>query len=365
MGRPIKKSLIGNILGKNNQLTISAWLPGDTQARTGYIVRQEATGVYTCRTVNNTNVYVNQATLVNGPATAQGQCSIPVTPFLAGGSGATANAVVGIATQSIVSTGTSNYAASYKPGEVLSVFGGTDTAVATLNVLTVGARIANVATSSNGFTVGDTLTVGGAGWNSNAVVSVATTTGNGAIGSVNFISNGSFSNPTLPTNPLVFTVKTSTNVIVGSATFNVGYGVGNTSIAAVGSYSAIPSNPVALTGSAAGVGATANVSWFVNGVTVSNAGSGYNAAPTIAFAGGNASAVATLSGSGVGSITVTSGNTATYSNIPIVSINALGAVEYAAKVNDKTVVTFAGNQYVWYPTGTVLTAVNQATIPTG
>ena len=41
-----------------------------------------------------------------------------------------------------------------------------------------------------------------------------------------------------------------------------------------------------------------------------------------------------------------------------------GGTEYARKINDNTVITWQGNTYTWYPTGTSLTTANQAILQT-
>jgi hypothetical protein len=41
-----------------------------------------------------------------------------------------------------------------------------------------------------------------------------------------------------------------------------------------------------------------------------------------------------------------------------------GGTEYARKINDNTVITWQGNSYTWYPTGTSLTTPGTATLQT-
>ena len=286
MGRPIKKLYIGNTSGTGQQLAINAWLPGDTQARTGFIVSQKGTGRYSVQTADGTgNVFVNTVSIQSGAPAAAGQASILVTPYGASGSGATANAVVG-ASHVTVAAGGSNY------------------------------------------TVGDTLTFS-TGWSTNAVLTIAGTTGAGAVSAVTITNSGARS-LTLPAPGVSCNTSTTSNISAASATFTFD-------------------------------------KWVVKSVAVGVAGSGYDAAPTVSFstAGSTipATATATLSGTTVGSIAVGYGGL-NYTSIPAVSFTNLSVTDYARKINDDTVVTWGGNSYTWYPTGTALTTPNSAVLPT-
>lgn len=76
-------------------------------------------------------------------------------------------------------------------------------------------------------------------------------------------------------------------------------------VAQGGEYTVIPSNPVAQ-GSGTGSGATFNMDWGVNAVTVTDGGQGYESAPAVSFSGGSGSAAtATLTDDAVSSVTVT------------------------------------------------------------
>jgi hypothetical protein len=63
------------------------------------------------------------------------------------------------------------------------------------------------------------------------------------------------------------------------------------SIAAFNNYTALPTNPVSVTGGS-GSGATFNLTWAVISFTITNAGSGYIEQPTITFSGGGGSGAA-------------------------------------------------------------------------
>ena len=285
MGRPIKKLYIGDTAGSGQQLVINAWLPGDTQARNGFITEQTGTGRYTAQTTDGSNVFVNTVTLQNATATAAGQGAMVVTPYGAIGSGARANAVV-------------------------------------------SAQTVAVAAGGHGYTVGDTLTFS-TGWGTNAVLTVATTTGNGAVATTT-ITNAGARTLTLPSNPVTPDSATTHNVSAASSTINFN-------------------------------------KWYVSAVTVGVAGSGYDAPPNVNFttAGSTIPAVAaaTLSSGGVGSITVSNNGGTGYTSIPVISFTNFSSTQYVRKINNDTVISWTGNVYTWYPAGTTLTTVNSATLP--
>lgn len=366
MGRPVKKSLIGNTAASGQQIQVSAWIHGDSQARNGYLVRQQGTGHYIAHVNNGGTSYEGSVALQNSAPAAEGQATVTVTPYGAGGINAAGRATVGLYSTVIVTDGTGSTSASYAPGEVLTVVGGTNTAIATVTVNTVHARIAAVNNNANGFTVGDTFTFTSNDYLIPTVLRVATTTGNGQIATVSVSTGGSYSNPVLPTNPVTPSSTVTANAGVTGATFNIGWGLNTTSPAAAGVFSAIPSNPISLVGSALGTGATVNGRWAVNGVVMSNNGTGYDGAPLVSFVGGSptgyAQAYSTVSAGGIGSVTVYAGGN--YASIPSVAFVKTAAAEYAYKINDDTVVTWGGNVYTWYSTGTTLTAPYTATITT-
>jgi hypothetical protein len=365
MGRPIKSTFIGNTATAGNQLTISAWVLGDSQARTGFITKQKGTRKYMAQTTDGDNIFVNSVDLTNNAIAAAGQAAIAVTPYGASGSGAAGNATVGLYSTVIVTDGTGSDTADYVPGELLTVVGGTNTAVATVRVNSVHARIANAAAGGSGFTVGDRLSFTSANYLFPMVLTVATTTGNGAVATVNITSGGSYAASPVPTSPLAYTSAVTTNAGAAGATFNIGWGLNTVSPVAGGVFTAIPSNPISLIGSAAGTGGTVNGKWTVNGVVLSRGGTGYTGAPAVTFSGGtpttNAQAIATLLNSNVSVVSIYAGGN--YATIPSVAFANTAATEYAMKIEDHTVTTWSGNVYTWYASGTTLTVANSATLP--
>ena len=81
MGRPIKKSFIGNTSVTGDQISCSAWVPGDSQARTSYIQEQLGTGRY--YVVSDDGLHEGIVTLANKASgdLVVGEASVTVTPF--------------------------------------------------------------------------------------------------------------------------------------------------------------------------------------------------------------------------------------------------------------------------------------------
>ncbi len=87
MGRPIKKSFIGNTSTTGQQIACWAWVPGDTQSRLSYINEQIGTGRY--HVVSTTGAKEGIVTLVNTNSgnLIAGQGSVTVSPFPSAGGG--------------------------------------------------------------------------------------------------------------------------------------------------------------------------------------------------------------------------------------------------------------------------------------
>ena len=80
MGRPVKKRRFGNTANAGQQMQVSAWLPGDTQARTSYVKSQLGSRRY--KVVNSFGT--GFVKLVNTAPTGPGTATIAVTPVLGG-----------------------------------------------------------------------------------------------------------------------------------------------------------------------------------------------------------------------------------------------------------------------------------------
>ena len=84
---------------------------------------------------------------------------------------------------------------------------------------------------------------------------------------------------------------------------------------AANAYTALPSNPVAVTGGT-GTGATLNLTWVLGATfTITNAGSGYVEQPTVSFSGGGGSGAAAYAAVGTATIIRSIGSTGGVSSI--------------------------------------------------
>ena len=235
--------------------------------------------------------------------------AIPTFTFAAPNLNDGVNAVGTVATMvaktaTVATSGTGTVADDYEPGDVLTVVGGTGTAATfTVSSVTVRTVVAQAA-GTTVWTTGDTVTFS-SGWDTPAILTI-TDDGGGGIASLTITQAGVHSG-TIPTDPVS---PDSATVADGGgyqsdATFNLGFGVNAVAIATAGSYTALPSNPVATTtDSANGTGATLNVNYGIGTITVSTAGSGYTSAPAITLSGGNGSLTAVLASTNENSISM-------------------------------------------------------------
>ena len=353
MGRPIKKAYMGNTSTTGQQVVGYAWVAGDDRARQSYVVSQKGTRSFVMKSVDGTGVKTGgKITLVNGPVTSAGYGNISVTPYGAQGSGATATANLKVSSATVSVTGTGLNTANYVPTETLKVTGGTYVSNYVANVNIASVTWGNVATVNAGanYAANDVLNFSGAGYSTNASVKINTVNGGGAITSVSILNGGVFTNGTLPVGP--FTASSNTSVAGVGATMNVRFGVNTLTVVNAGNYTALPSNPVSFTGSALGTGATANLVWAVNSVVVTAAGTGYEIPPAVTFTPTGATATTTLSGSGVSRVTVNTGGS--YTAVPTLKIAETLTALSAYKLTDRMVYTYNGNQYEWAFTGTTL-----------
>lgn len=362
MGRPINNIYIGNSATAGQQIVGHAWVAGDSQPRLSYIVKQRGTHSYIMSSTDGTGVPGGgQIYLVNGPVTQAGQGNVMVTPYGATGTGAHATANLGISSSpTIAVSGSGAATASYAPGETLHLVGGTYTTgeQAAVTVNSVNVRLAAIQAGGTGYAVGDYFLFNNPGFTTQANV-VVTTEAAGVITGVSVHVAGVYTNHTLPTNPVSPSATHSTSGV--GATFNLGWGLNSVSVATEGDYTAIPSNPVSLTGSANGTGAEINVTYSVSSVKVTAGGTGYLGAPAVTFSTGNASASATVTSGSVSSIAVISGGSG-YTAIPTVTLADTASVQYATKITDRIVFTFNGSQYEWLLTGQTLPGYGWATI---
>jgi hypothetical protein len=355
MGRPLKSVYFGNTTTGGQQIEGYAWTAGDSQARLSHIVKQKTTNSYVMESNDGTGVPGGgQVYLVNGSVTAAGQGNISVLPYGDSGEGATATANLGVLSATVVVSGTGDTTADYAVGDVLKVSGGTYTGNQQANVTVASVQIRTIAANNvgTGYAQGDYFIFSGAGYSTAANVAVATVNGNGNITALSITVSGTYTG-SLPTDPVTATSQVSTGG--AGATFNIGWGVKTLTVANIGDYPTIPSNPVSLVGG--GGGATANLTYRVSSIKVTNGGSGYNEeAPGVTFNPSGATATATVSGGSVTTVAVNTGGS--YSAKPQVYLlpNGTGyaAPGYATKITDQIVHTFDGRQFNWLLEGTPL-----------
>ena len=122
--KPLNKKLFGALATAGQQIQVSAWVPGDSQARLGSIVKQKSTHGYIVDTTLAGGA-IGRCSLVNTTAAAAGQMTVKVFPFGAPeGSGATLGSVhMRVKTIAVNFGGTTGYTT----GDIITVTGGTGT----------------------------------------------------------------------------------------------------------------------------------------------------------------------------------------------------------------------------------------------
>lgn len=243
--------------------------------------------------------YISSVTLTAGGSYA----TIPTLGTSGPGTGATLNPIMDAlsATESAAGSG-------YAVGDTITLTGGTHSANAVLTVAT--ATLVSIAINSggSGYNVGDTIVLAGGTSTVHAVYTVDTVNGSGVIQTGHISTGGSYT-----VEASSFT-QGSTSGVGSGATFNTAaWGVNTVTVTTPGSYSALPSNPVAQgSTSGSGTGATFTVLWTLASVVVSAQGSGYNSSSTFTVTGGGSTggAIGTLN---LGSASTPALNTYTFS----------------------------------------------------
>ena len=370
MGRPLKKQYFGNVTLSGETIIGNAWINGDTVARPSWIVKQLTSTSYQWLSVDGQGPSTpGQCYLVNGPITGPGQANIAVYPYNAEGGGAAGVANLGVYSATVVTSGTGDTDADYGVGNVLNVSGGTYTTNQQANVTVASVKVRTIVTAVGGsnYTVGDTFTFSTAGFSTNAIITVAVADATGAVTGVSITNAGVYTGAALPADPVSPTSTANTNVSATGATFNIGWGVNTLTIANAGDYRVLAANPVTLLGS--GGGATANLTYLVSTVQVTNGGSGFDdtldgGVAAVTFSTGAATATGSINAAGsVDSVTVTAGGSG-YTAIPTVAINPSATPTLAAEIMDNTVKNFIGQTWSWLPQGYQLPSQTWAHINT-
>lgn len=149
----------------------------------------------------------------------------------------------------VVSAGT-----GYTVGNTLTVIGGTFTAASILTVASIKAVSVAASSGGTGYSVNDTITFSGAGYTTSLIITVTSIGGSGDVTGVLIAQAGQFTG-SVPINPAT---PTSTSGSGLGATFNITWGINTVTVTTPGSYTVYPINPVVVTGGS-GSGATFNL----------------------------------------------------------------------------------------------------------
>jgi hypothetical protein len=169
---------------------------------------------------------------------------------------------------------------------------GTVTANSTLQLDDTG-----LTPTGSGFVSDIVLTNQGSGYTTSPTVSITGGGGSSAAANARLGINGLF--PTIASGGTGYTVGDTLTIVGGTSTTTATVSVTSVSggvVTAVsvgnqGVYSVAPSNPVSTTGGT-GTGCTLTLDWNIVIVNITNVGTGYTSAPTVAFSTGAATAVA-------------------------------------------------------------------------
>lgn len=195
---------------------------------------------------------------------------------------------------------------SYDIGDILTLTGGTKSTTATMTVTRVVTRDNNGITLISGGDnndIGDEYWLESAGWSTPLKVRV-TGSNAGEATSITVVQNGVWAGPgAAPTGNQSGTFHMGPGSIDGNGfglVFSIAassYAVSTASVDSEGTYTAVPTNPVATTvDPAGGTGATLTAHWGVKSITMTENGSGYitvaDAAPS--FSSGTAAGTSVL-----------------------------------------------------------------------
>jgi len=202
--------------------------------------------------------------------------TMPSVGIVGPGSGAVLAPSMKAVSDSVVAAGS-----GYAPADTITLTGGTHSSAAILTV--VNTTLASLAINAvgSGYAVDDTITLSGGTASIPAVIKV-TSVSTGTITGVSIVSGGSYT-----ANAASFT-QASTSGSGTGATFNTTeFGVLTASVTTPGSYTVLPSNPVAQgSTSGTGSGATFTVLWGLLSVAVSGTMTGYNSSDVFTVTGG-------------------------------------------------------------------------------
>lgn len=170
--------------------------------------------------------------------------------FFGSVTGTVSNPTFNVPSLYIGSATTASSGTGYTVGDVLTVQGGTFTTAGQLQVASITAVNVTVQNPGLGYVVGEVITISGAGFTPSSPIQllVESIGPGGAIDTVSILSPGQYTGGTVPSNPLTGSVAPGSAGV--NASFAVTWGVGTVtvSVSTPGLYSAMPSNPVSITG---------------------------------------------------------------------------------------------------------------------
>jgi hypothetical protein len=293
---------------------------------------------------------------ISATASSAGTIYAPGDTITLTGGTASTQAILAVTSTKLTTIALNAAGTNYVPDEVLTLVGGTATTAGEVTVASTKVVSATVAAPGSGGTDGTQTVTGTTGTGTKFQASV--TIASGSITAVSsIVLGGDYTvNPTSLTNePVtgasltgaqlnvvmgvnavtltnagVYTANSATFTSTGGtgagATFNTAvFGVNEATVSTTaGVYSALPSNPIAQgSSSGSGTGAEFTVLWGLNGITVSNGGTGYNSNTTVSITGGGST------GGGAASVVLDSTTGLSLVNAPTVGdVVYLGGVSF-------------------------------------
>jgi hypothetical protein len=222
------------------------------------ITTQGGNNYLTLTNFDSTQIYIKDLTDQYGNNTPWEDCGIsPTNTYWASVTGSVSNPTFTAATLQTQSASVVAPGSNYLNGDLLTVNGGTQTSPTVLTVNSLQVVGANPNSPGTGYRVNDTLTFGSnnANYPVTVIVTVDAINGSGGITGVTITQAGQFTGLTPPT------MNTSASATSGAgvgATIDLTWGVNTVSVSTPGNYTIYPSNPVSITGGT-GVGATFNL----------------------------------------------------------------------------------------------------------
>jgi hypothetical protein len=223
----------------------------------------------------------------------------------------------GVANYTQIASAASTFATTFKSL-------GTDTNISMAfqpkgtGAIDLAAGSSGVNISNGGTVTAITRTAAGSAYTSFPTMAISAPTTAGGVQATATFTMGLAGVPTITNggtgytvgNTLTFVGGTGTAATLTVSTVSAGVITGVT-IASFGLYTALPSNPISVTGGS-GSGATFTATWAINSAfTITNAGSGYIEQPTITFSGGGGSGAAAYAVVGSGTTIQTLGSSLT------------------------------------------------------